>query len=366
MISFIADVHVDNYPKWGGVERAGINERGRQVLLALDTAVGLSLDGPLVIAGDLFNRVHPTPPLIAAVQQILEQHPSCFIIKGNHEEESSAYGHNALAPLAPVVNVVERPRIYTFGMTELWLVPFKAGPAREWLSPALQELYNKTGKGVRDRLLAVHMGLSDPKTPYYLDQSAGSMNVKELGKLCKRFDVTHVFAGDWHRHQVWRHNGVKMVQIGALCPNRFPPNYEHGHRGTLVQLSKDGLTVQEIPGPRFYKKRWSMLDPTWRPDSWASPAYLKLIYRSDQAADAREWAEALKVELGLLNDGGKLGGIEYEVDRGIEQVKAKTASFEARKASSLDEAIVRYVDKMHVDEGVDRDEIRANVRRLLG
>lgn len=369
-VTAIADVHVDNYARWGGPVVAGLNGRARFVLSALSSAVALSLRlhgdrASLVVCGDLFNRSRPEPALLAAVQNIFEQHPRVFILVGNHDQESDAYGHNALAPLAPVAHVVEQPTVVqaTGSSRELWLVPFRPGPIAEWLPRVLNDDLERQSMGGAERALFLHAGISDKATPYYLDQTAGSIAVDDLAKLMRAHGIDTCFSGDWHRHQRWRRRGCEIVQVGALCPNRFPPNYEHGHEGPAVTWDgADRIDVHDVPGPRFYKRRWSELDQEWVPTG--APAYLKLTCRTDQVAEAREWLEAMRVRAGLMEEPW-LGGIELEIDRGIERAKAKTASFEARQANSLDEALTVYVRAMPVPDGVNRDRVLEHARRLL-
>lgn len=375
MTCFIADIHLDNFPQFGGPERGGLNDRGRYVLQSLEDAFAEAGNEDVVILGDLFNRCQPSPVLISHVQNIVASHPgNVYILLGNHDQESGEFGHNALAPLAPVCTVVETPMVAPQARgSELWFAPFQPGPAKDWLPKMLEDLKLlsdvRTDVPVSHRALCVHMGLSDSKTPYYLDQTSGSMAVRTLAKLCKKHGITHVFAGDWHRHQRWKASGVELVQVGALCPPRFPPGYEHGDRGPLVRWNGPQrlVSVVDIPGPRFVKLRYSQVrDKQWTPPKHSRPCFLRLTCRSDQVDEAKEWLGSLKVELGLLGDGGVLGAAELDVDRGMERAKARTASFEARSASSLDEAIALYVKSMPVDAVVERDNVLKHVRRLLG
>jgi hypothetical protein len=124
------------------------------------------------------------------------------------------------------------------------------------------------------------------------------------------------------------------------------------------------IEVQDVAGPRFWKARWSNLDKKLLV-AQGEPAYVKLTCRSDQADEAREWLAALKVNEGLTG-ASRIGGTELEIDRGIERAKARTASFEARQANSLDEALARYVQAMPLSDGVERDAVLAHVRRLMG
>ena len=371
MIYFIADVHNDNFAPFGGPMVGGLNTRARYVLAALQRACDVAIDRPLVVLGDLFNKCQPSPVLTSHVQQILQDHGNAILLLGNHDQESGAYGHNALAPLAPVAHVVETPTVINLLEdldTELWFAPFQAGKATDWLPETLKQLA-AASVGATNRLLCVHMGLSDSKTPYYLDATAGSINVTTLARMCRKYDISHVFAGDWHRHQQWTRNKVHMTQVGALAPPRFPPSYEDAAIGPMVSWDPGTkkTSLLDIKGPRFVKLRYSQVrDTEWNPPLNSAPVFVRLTCRSDQVDEAKEWAEALKVRLGLLDKGGLLGGLDFDIDRGLERAKARTASFEARQANSLEEAISVYVQRMPVEDGVDRAHVLHHVRRLIG
>jgi len=248
-------------------------------------------------------------------------------------------------------------------------MPFRHGPIMEWLPKTLAEQCSANRTVLnhwRPRVLVMHAGIADQGTPLYLANSSGAIYVEQLAKIAKQHDITHVFSGDWHRHQVWYIDGVTIVQVGALCPNRFPPDYEDAHIGPLVELYVDGsIQVFDVPGPRFYKRRWSQIanDLEWMPDGEA--AFLRITAREDQEKDAREWIEAMRVKAGLTGS-MQLGGVELEIDRAVSNAKARTASFEARQASSLDEALSVYVGSMPVPAGVEREQVIHHVKRLLG
>jgi len=362
----IADIHIDNFARWGGPSVGGLNTRGREVLATLKRAVDLATDGPLVLCGDIFHRARPEPVVLTHTSRIIRTHEGgrSFLLVGNHDQESDHPGHHALGPMQWASQVVDQPMEYLHDkQTRLLLFPFLSGPIDKWLPEQLSQLPNTQ----RTRTaLYLHAGIADDETPYYLDATSGAIKVSHLFALMEKHDIDACFSGDWHRHQVWRKNGRVVVQVGSLAPSRFPPNYEHGHVGPMVKWlpEQNEVEVFDVPGPRFYKKRWSELDKSWVPTG--SRAYLKLTCRSDQEQAAREWLEALRVRLSLGGATGEdIGGLELEIDRGIEQAKARTASFEARQASSLDEALSRYVQAMPVSKGVERDRVLDHVRRLM-
>lgn len=365
-IAFVADVHAGNFAKFGGPTRGSLNRRGLDVLATLTNAVELAADcDALMILGDLFHYANPEPALLAQVQEILAQHPNVIVMPGNHDMSSSAYGDHAIAPLAPIAKVVEVPGRFIIGgfnspAAELWVVPFQPGPVNDWLEDALVKCAGQKRRRAPKGgpiALALHVGISDDATPYYLDGGGASITAKTLGKLCKKYGITFVFSGDWHRHQTWQHSGVELMQVGALAPNRFPPGYEHGDRGPMAIWNGKTSEVIDVPGPRFYKRRWTDGDvPDWPPfEVKGCTRYLKLRVRTADADAAKAW--------GAEQTGN--AGFELDVDRGIERAKARTASFEARQASSLDDAVQLYVKAMPLDKGVSRDRVLKIVRQNI-
>lgn len=376
-LAFVADVHLDNHQKWGGPVKAGLNSRAHDTLaalcLAMETAEAAGAE-QFIVAGDLFHRSNPSPQMMTEVLSTMTDYRMpVTILVGNHDKAGADEADHALGPLAFHTDgfVVDAPYIEQMdgGKSSVIVVPFTPGDPAVWLPEAIKKLRGTAAPSYAQvtTTLVAHFGISDKGTPYYLDQSTGAINVSKLEKICKRFGITDVFAGDWHRHQRWAGDGVRICQIGALAPARFPPNYEHGDRGPLVVF--DTMTgkseIFDIAGPRFYKFRWGHnLPEDWKPPKEAMPAYLKVVHRPQQTEEVNEWIEALKVECALQSRSG-LAGVELEADRGEERAKARTASFEARKASSLDEALARYVQRMPVEQGVERETVLSHVRRLM-
>lgn len=371
---FIADVHVDNYARFGGPMLNGVNARAEMIFRAIEQAVGdyRATNTYVHVCGDLFNRSTPEPWLIERTQRAFDNLPRVHYLLGNHEQAGPGENHNALAPLhEPQLDrcVHDSPGWFNTYNLQTLCMPFRHGPIMEWLPQTVAEhgaAQFAPPRPTKPRVLVMHAGIADHGTPPYLANSSGAIHVEQLAKIAKQNGITHVFSGDWHRHQVWNIDGVTIVQVGALCPNRFPPDYEDAHIGPLVELYEDGaINVIDVPGPRFYKRRWSQIadDPAWEPVG--EPAFVRITAREDQEKDAREWIDALRVRAGLTG-GKQLGGVELEIDRAVSNAKARTASFEARQASSLDEALSVYVRSMPVPAGVEREQVIHHVKRLLG
>ena len=360
---FVADVHLGNFPKFGGPSKGSMNQRAEAVM---GTLWKLPYCGRIVILGDLFHYSRPEVALIAAVQDWLDvasaNGTEVYILGGNHDQVSSEPNDTAIAALRKHATVVTAP--YVDYLHHFILLPFASGNALKTIEAQLDKLDLKF---INDGTLCLHVGISDERTPYYLDESSASVSAKDLARICKKHGIKRVFSGDWHRHQSWTIDGIEIMQVGSLCPNRFPPNYEHGHIGPAALFEHTNkTTVCNVPGPRFYKMRWGMsdFDMDWVPPEDAKPAYVRVTYRTDQEDEAKEWANHINTKLALL-DRPPLGGLELVVDTTVEQAKQRTASHEARKASSMDEALARYVKTMPVGKGVDRTAVLTATKQYL-
>lgn len=357
-VAFISDVHIGNYGKDGGGLTQGINERALQVFKSLNRAVEEAEDcEALVILGDLFHYSSPEPALIAMTQKILSQHPRVIALVGNHDQVSDERSNNALSPLAPVAQIVETPTTVlcmgTHGV-ELVLIPFRTGKSVDWLDEALTSLGTSL---FSKRALCMHLGISDSATPYYLDGGFGNIVAGDLAKICKRHKISDVFAGDWHRHQTWRRGGIRMMQVGALCPNRYPPNYEHGDRGPMAFWDGGKPTIKDIPGPRFRKVTWKDLDKNPSQVPTENYEYLKIHHKARETDEVREW---------MANHEDQFCGLTTDVDRAAERAQARTASFEARQAGSLDASLQVFIKKMPVGKGCSRENILKKSREFVG
>lgn len=366
-VSFIADVHVGNFRKFGGVMRGSINDRAAAVLAALETAVIESEsrgDEALVICGDLFDYAKPEPALLAAVADTLRQHRSVHVLVGNHDMSSTTPGDNAVTVLNHLDNVItyERPGYVELDSCQLVLMPFASGDPATWLPSSLERLSIDRHNAHPDAyvIMATHFGISDEKTPYYLDESAGSIRADRLAKICNDRGIHCVMAGDWHRHAEWNIDGVHMVQVGSLAPSRFPPNYEHGHHGPMVTKYDDGtMGVLDIPGPRFMRESWDggalAVERALVTKRMSPMTFVKIDVKPDELDDAKAWA----------NEQG-FAGVEFNVNRTEQIARARTAAFEAKQASTMNDAVRLFVEAMPLDDGVDRDTVLQHCRRLIG
>lgn len=379
-VCFCADVHVGNPRAFGGPMVSGVNARGRHVLAALRAAVDDAVaDGSdaLVVLGDLFDSSRATPQLVAAVMEVLlaaaENGVPVHLLLGNHDQESTDAGDNALAPLAQMegVTVHEEPRVIALRKSvELWMVPFQVGRASAWLPGALESLA-AGGKPGTTIALALHLGVIDGATLPYLRESPDAIDLGLLRELCARYGIGHVFCGNWHDRRVWEGAGVaKVVQVGALAPTGFNnPGFDgYGMVEHWRGDASDGRVVAE--GPRFATVRsraeWDAIirrvkglpEPsgpvTWddvaSPDSAPPPdpleprsgalppTFVRWVVAGGR--DAHAEAAALAREETEL---GALAGAEVLPDVHAVEEAAHAAAAAARAVPTLRQAVVEYV-----------------------
>ncbi len=372
-IAWVADVHLGNHLRWGGPIVNAMNTRCRDVLTTLQLAVDKARElgcSEFVILGDLFDTSRPSPQLVAATQKVLGQQPGemrVSVLLGNHDMVSMAEGDHALGPLAPLKNVevVSCPAVW--GLRDGWqciLVPFQVGRARDWLPGAVKEALEAGGTGkVNGRFLGIHLGVQHAGTPPFLADAKDSITVEELRSLMEEHEISAVLAGNWHnRYRADLKEGT-ILQVGTVSPTGFDNPGVKGY-GTLAILDtslsgKDRVTHVEIPGPRFVISE--------------APAPLVKVMAKHQASEAgwrlyvkrisEDQEEKVKdaAELRALQEEGKIAGFEVDVDRGEARAKLATAAHEARRATSADEAVSRYVGRMPLETGVERADVLAAV-----
>lgn len=363
-IAFVADVHAANHARFGGVVKSGINRRCKLVLDAVADAACAATAAKcqaFVVLGDLFDTMRPEPQVITAMREALSFFDGpVYLLVGNHDQESTAVGDHALGPLVSEdITVIESPTVVPVRDVSLALVPFRPGPAVEWLAGAVPKISPATKHAV----LAIHLGLSDDKTAPWLSGAPDSIPVSELTGIARGFDA--VVAGNWHTRRSWigpsverGHTRTHVMQVGTLCPTGFdnpgPENY-----GTLAfydseKVGKvgDGLSWQEIPGPRFVSR-----DEVGKCIA-KSTVFVRLRAAPEDTPAAMAWLAEAK-ESGAVADG------TVEPDKAEAVAAARSAAGAARTATSLDEAVTRFVGAMEVGEGVDRDTVLARVRGYL-
>lgn len=405
----VADVHVGN-PRWrGGSMNQGVNVRGARVLAALHQGLVhavMSEAAAFVVLGDLMDSSRSSPQLIAQTMRMLDTFAPLpiHLLLGNHEMETASVGDHSLAPFALLrhVTVHDRPAVLHFGTDELWLMPFRNGPARQWLPDALQALAadaeeqrgGKPHMGSPVRVaLGLHLGIADGNTSPWLRDAHDSIDVNDLVARCALLGIDTVLAGNWHTAQDWTLDRVRVAQCGALCPTGF--NNE-GFDGYGYAVSWDGAEVERTlvsREPRFVTVRsraqWDAAmarvkgeaPPADPGDMWADVAqpvpppadkglpppcpgaYVRWVA---DAGDAAAFTEAQ----GLAREESELGclaGAEVVPDAKVAEQRAHVAAAEARELPRLTAALSAYVGAMPftLEESM-REEVRSTAAGYLG
>lgn len=357
-IALIADLHAANHRRFSGPIHSGINRRCRHVLDALEAAVARAKHRgakSLVILGDLFDTTKPEPQIVREVQRILDQQFSMgvYVLMGNHDQVSTQEGDHSLGPLEPVANVIERP---TWAMPwhnmQVLFVPFRPGPAVEWLPEVVVEMAPERHHSDVPAALLLHLGLADDTTPAFLRGVHDAVTASLVAGLCEEHGFDACFAGNWHHHKVLRKKPL-VCQVGTLAPTGFD-NLGLDH-GQVVFWDGKAMSVEQVPGPRFVKVAAG--EPV--PAAEGCQVYVQVLAGPDEPGSA---LQELQTALGA---GEVCAG---EVVQDTTQVRAATrkAAMVARSSDTLDEALASYVEEMPLEDGVDRAEVLATCKGYLG
>ena len=361
-IGFIADIHVGNHRRFGGPVVSGINTRCGLVLTSLQRAVQHAKNtvgcDVLVVLGDLFDTSRPEAQIIAEVQKALEPIPTILLL-GNHEQVSTSAGDHALGPLDPVATLVERPEVIEMGSdTELWVVPFQPGNARDWLPGVLKKL-SEGGKLGALRILCLHLGISDNDTAPWLKGAFDSIAAGELGLLCEHYGIQFAFAGNWHDRRQWVTMPSVITQVGALVPTGFDNPGVDGYGGLAILDTKTkNVVVETVAGPRFVKAKWRSGAPVFKENGQSQNWFVQLSAPLDDLEAARAYI-ANAVEKGALAGG------EVVPDSVETTAAARSAATVARSAETLDEAVAGFIEAMVLPDDVSRASLTERVRNYL-
>ena len=361
LLAVVTDLHLHNHRRLGGSSEAGINRRGRDGLDTLARAIGEANRlgcSVFLILGDLFDTTRPSPQLISKVQTVLHSAQQPIVVLGNHEMVSETLGDHALGPLLPIADVVEVPQIVSIGsenQSKFVLVPFRVGPADEWLPDVLEELSPPPGS-----ILGLHLGIRDDATPFYLQNAHDSVASSLLSSLMERYELPLTIAGHWHDRKVWEVPAGKILQVGALCPTGWDnPDFEdYGFMAVWDTEEGSGKSIA-IPGPRFVKV-----------DS--EEAFNRLV--AEPPEEDRIYVEwtALSSDLSYANDRIRRARDADQIidgcavpDRIVEQEAARNAARAARSAETIEEALAAYIAEMTLEEGVSRKMVLARSKGYL-
>lgn len=367
----IADVHLGNHRVFGGESKAGINRRAQLVLdvlaRAYDVAAAEGCEA-MIINGDLTDTSHPPPQHLAALQAIIGRSAlKTIIVKGNHDMDSAAPGDHSLGPLAPMARIIEAPTKLKLGngvdAVELWAVPFRPGRAAEWLPAVLAEVQGSPAPGGPAsslRVLALHLGLSDGKTPPWLVDAHDSVPVALVQELMVKHGIKACYAGNWHDPRIWTFNATltSVVQIGTLVPTGFDnPGLAYGTMAIFDSKKPQASKVVGVPGPRFLDNE----DDAKKALELGCVPFVRL------RASPEELSAAQATEATLSAAGAS---VEIVPDAGAATARLRQAAGVARSAETTEEAVAKYVATMPVPDdepepGVFRAEVLARVKGFL-
>jgi len=346
---------------------AGLNLRCRENLAslkaALETAAAASAE-TVVIAGDLLDTMRPTPQAMAEVARVLAAGANSihriFLIPGNHDRNSSLPGDHALGVFVGLarVKVLDKPTQVTCADdSDIVLIPFRSEPVEHWLGASLENLLPETGN--RCRVLVMHQGIKDDTMPEWMRNSTDAIHINVLGNLCAKYDIGLVLAAHWHAHRTWEWAAgsfkADFVQIGALNPTGFSdPGSDYGR---VALVSREGLvSFGRVHGPRFLTLR----DPAASFDAAsADRLHIRYVVPPERLNEAVERAKSDLAK-------GLVVGAHADADDSLVEAATRTAAKEAASAETLEHALAAYVMAMPLDEGVDREAVLTECRRLLG
>ena len=359
MFYAIADIHLANHRMFGGLHKAGLNERAQNIAACMRRAADIATaDDKLLVLGDVFDTDTPAPALICAAQMALEG-SNVHVTKGNHDMSSADPGHNACAPLAGHCRVEEFPTVLLAdktGMTAGVVVPF-ATPVRETILAAL--VVAKAApewRAAQQRLIFGHWGIASPNDPPYLRDARDAIGAEELADLCFAADVCGVAAGNWHKRRQFEFSknerSVKLLQVGGLAPTGFDNPGWVGY-GTVASWNAAKATWQyrELPGPRFLRHMPTLAEIE-------EHAGCQVYVRVDGTHEEQAGLLAQLIKL-------PLDGRQTRVTSAEKMATARASAKAAAEANTVAAALAGYIDKMKMPEHAERVEVQKLAQQFL-
>lgn len=366
----VADVHIGNHRVFASPARAGVNDRAFETAELLRQSVYRASSEnalALLVCGDLADNDDLSPQLLALIAEVLsESTVPVVLLVGNHDQRSSLPGDHALGVLGaiPGVRVYDAPGVLPLGQgadaADVLVVPFQQRPASEYLPAVARELATLCRPGAR-RVLAAHAGVLDEKTSPWLRDSHEAIPAESLLELLADLSVGVAFLGNWHDRRTWVRSTHRVMQVGALCPTGFDNPGGEGLYGSLAWWSAPGACgTHELPGPRFFnvtseaELQRALSDPS---------ATRRFISYRNLPADA---LLATSKRLADLQQSARITGYRVTEDKGATESRRVAAATTAQAATSLDDALERYVSRAPLPPSVTAPEVLAEARRFLG
>ena len=356
MIATVSDLHIGNFPKFGGAYVSGINARCTATLQSLARAVNAANKHEcehFIVNGDVFDTDTPTPQIEAAVISVLQPfNGDVHLIVGNHDQRSSAEGDHALGPLAGhrtqggEILVHEVPG--TIG--QVLFAPYTKAAVSEWF-PELLRVHTP-------QFVFAHFGVIDSKTPEFLKHSpADACDWETLCSAMRSAGTRLLCVGNWHNPSSWSAPSTRIEQVGALTPTGFDNPGPSFGRVLIVDTDTVKVSATRVAGPRFVKL-------VWGPDLLSQIAgHGKHVYAHMEAAPeelpaARAW---------LKGAGAKAGIKDFTLvpSKAAAISQARAAARATVQASTMREALEAYIAKIPMPEGVSRASVSNRVQGYL-
>ncbi len=356
-IGCVADIHLHNHRMFGGVVRAGLNERFFMGLTALSSAVCRAINRgctDFVVLGDLFDTTKPTPQMIAATRRVFQKAKPMrvWLIAGNHDKSTEEPTDNSLAPFEDLCTVVDDVPHLLNG--DYLLAPYRSGPASVWMEE-YKKIAQRTG---RQTIIFTHVGLIDQKTPPWLQAATDAIEVKGFG--------AEVIAGNWHEHAMF---ALHVQQCGALVPTGFDNPLTNARKdpygSLLIVATGVGPNARHvIPGPRFSVHDFISHRKLAAHYADAITYAPKNIYHVKLRADLSQVAEAQDSLAELMKSGIIRAGLVEPCAQDKDRVANATRKA-VLNSITLDEAVVNYLDKQELPDGVVKPRVAEMVRSYV-
>ncbi len=361
--------------------------RGEETIGALGNALSIAEAAEadrMILLGDVFDTTKPDPQLIAGVQHVINAHLTPVrVLKGNHDEGSSAPGDHALGPLGETANVdvYETCYVEQIDLVDVLYVPFESGPAKEWLPKRLDEIDSANAISTGDprskvRILCLHLGLHDAAlrggpASFWIEQANDVIAAEVLAAECYKRNIRAVFAGNWHGRRVMEFSfppsptgltTVTLVQVGALTPTGWDNAGLVGFGGVAIANIDDAtgaftLEFAEVPGPRFVNVRSTEELDAAVANGGTNRLYIRWHAKPTEVAYAR-------AELARYAD--VLTASDIAIDKEETQALAREAATAAQSTTTLAAVLDSFVAKMPMSETVNRTNVFNRCKIYLG
>jgi hypothetical protein len=259
--------------------------------------------------------------------------------------------------------VIEKPTVAKSDYGWLYMVPFQEGVCSEWLPAVLNKLTaSLKTRSDEPAALFVHMGLRDATARQnpWAAKAADAIDVEVLADLCRKHQIGHVFAGNWHTHQQWQFEfdcgfKVLLTQVGALVPTGWDNPGIDGYGGIAV-FGHSGVTVREVPGPRFVTVT---TDAELAAVPISDNVYARYVCPPERAAHATFTCQAATKAKAIRH-------WEVKIDSAEVNAGARAGAQAASDSQTLHEALGRYVAELSTPPDVKSERVLTLCAAMLG